>query len=89
MIEKINNNNINDFVEKPPPNQPNPAGHLTGKDDDVRVQVDCASLIEKAMQPPQTDTDAVQQARELLLSGQLETPENIRQAAENIIKFGV
>jgi hypothetical protein len=89
MIEKINNNNINDFVEKPPPNQPNPAGHLAGKDDDVRVQVDCASLIEKAMQPPQTDADAVQQARELLLSGQLETPENIRQAAENIIKFGV
>jgi hypothetical protein len=91
MIEKIDPNKIQDFLEKSPPAQPNPAGHLpnNSNDGDVSVQVDNASLIDKAMQVPQTDTNAVQRARELLLSGQLETPKNIREAAENIIKFGV
>jgi hypothetical protein len=89
MIEKIDPNKIQDFLEKSPPMQPNPAGHLPNKDGDVSVQVDYASLIDKAMQVPQTDTSAVQRARELLQSGQLETLKNIREAAENIIKFGV
>jgi len=89
MIEKIDTNKIQDFVEKPSPNQPNPAGHLPNKDGDVSVQVDYASLIDKAIEMPQTDTGAVQRARELLQSGQLETHENIREAAENIVKFGI
>jgi hypothetical protein len=41
------------------------------------------------MQAPQTDIDAIQRARELLLSGQLESPENIRTAAENILELGI
>jgi hypothetical protein len=89
MIEKIDPNNIQNFAEKSPPMQPNPAGRLPNNNEDVSVQVEHASLIDKAMQVPQTDTGAVQRARELLLSGQLETPKNIREAAENIIKFGV
>lgn len=56
---------------------------------DVSVQVQYAHLVEKAMQLTQTDTERVQQARELLLSGQLDRPENIQKAAENIIKFGI
>jgi len=89
MIEKIDPNKIQDFLEKSAPVQPNPTGHLPNNDRDVSVQVDHASLIDKAMEVPQTDTSAVQRARELLLSGQLETPKNIREAAENIIKFSV
>lgn len=91
MIEKIDPNKIQDFLEKSPSMQPNPAGHIPNNNNngDVSVQVDNASLIDKAMQVPQTDASAVQRARELLQSGQLETPKNIREAAENIIKFGV
>jgi hypothetical protein len=41
------------------------------------------------MQAAQTDTQVVQQAKELLLSGQLESNQSILQAAENIINLGI
>ena len=56
---------------------------------DVSVQVEYAHLIEQAMEQQQADAQAVERARQLLLSGQLESPQNIRQAAENIVKFGI
>lgn len=58
-------------------------------DADVSVQVDYASLIEQAMQQPEEDAQIVEQARELLLSGRLESPQNITEAAENIARFGI
>ncbi len=58
-------------------------------DADVSVQVDYASLIEQAIQPPETDAQAVEQARQLLLSGRLDNPRNVKEAAENIAKFGI
>ena len=48
-----------------------------------------SDTIEQAQQIPSEDTGAVQQARELLSSGQLDSPENIRAAAEAIVKSGV
>jgi prophage DNA circulation protein len=89
MMEKIDTNQIPDFMEKPLSQQPDSAKAAQNNKVDASLQVDYASLIEKAKQAPETDAKAVQQARELLLSGQLESPENIRAAAENIIKFGV
>lgn len=89
MIDKIDNNQIQDLSEKLSSRQHNSAGTLSNIGEDVSVQVDYASLIDKAAQTPQTDTRDVQRAQELLLSGQLETPENIREAAEDIIKFGI
>ena len=69
--------------------QPNSAGALPDNDTDVSVQVSYAHLIDKAMQKPPTDTQLVERARALLLSGELETRRNIREAAENIRKFGI
>lgn len=89
MIEKIDPNNIQNFVEKSPPMQPNTAGHIPDSDKDASAHVENACLIEKAMEVPQTDANAVQRAKELLLSGGLEAPKNIREAAENIIKLGI
>ncbi len=89
MIEKVNTSQIQGFPEKTPSRQPNSAAALTGNNTDVSVQVDYASFIDRAMQTPQTDTQAVQRAGELLLSGQLESPENIRKAAKNIIEFDI
>jgi len=54
--------------------------------------VDYGTLIEEAKSAeadPRAEAEAVTEARELLLSGQLETPENIRSAAENIVRLGV
>lgn len=88
MIEKIDGNRIQDLFEKPTPRQVNPADTVAGSAD-ASLQVNYAELIEKAMQVPQEDDKAVQRAKELLLSGQLESEDNIRAAAENIVKFGV
>ncbi len=88
MIDKIDTNQplIESGLSS---GQPNLAGALPNNDVDVSVQVSYASLIEKAMQGPETDTKLVQQARELLLSGRLDSPKNILEAAENIVKFGI
>ncbi len=89
MIEKVDNNQIQDVLEKSLLKQPDSAKNPPENNADASLEVDYESLIEKAIQVPQTDVNAVQQAQELLLSGQLDSPENIRTAAENIIKFGI
>jgi hypothetical protein len=89
MIEKIDTNKIQDFLGKSLSKKPN---HIesAAKDADASLQVDNASLIDKAMQASKTDNaDAVRQAKELLQSGQLENSQNIREAAENIVDFSV
>jgi len=89
MIEKIDTNQIQDFLGKPSSKQSDSTKALPNNGADVSLQVNYASFIDKAKQTPQTDTEAVQRAQELLLSGELESPENIRAAAENIIRFGI
>ena len=89
MIEKIDPNQIRDILEKPSSKQPDCDKTPPSNEVDASLQADYASLIEKAMQAPGADAEVVQQAQELLLSGQLESSENIRAAAENIIKFGI
>jgi hypothetical protein len=56
---------------------------------DATINVENASLIDSALRAEQTDPQLVTQAREALLSGKFDTFENMLQAAENIIKFGV
>lgn len=90
MIEKINNNNkIPDFMDKPTPKQTNTSGARSDINADVSVDVNYASFIDKANQIQETDTQAVQRAKQLLESGQLEDRDFYRQAAEHIIKFGI
>ncbi len=89
MIEKVDTNQIQNFLEKTPSRLPNSTPAVSGNDADVSVQVDYASFIDTAMQTPKTDLQAIENARKLLLSGQLESPENIKQAAENIMTFGI
>jgi hypothetical protein len=69
--------------------QSNSAGALPDNDADVSVQVDYASLIEEAIQTPEADTQAVRRARELLLSGELESSIYAFEAAGNIATFGI
>jgi hypothetical protein len=89
MIEKVDTNQIQNFLEKPSSRLPSSTPVVSAGDADVSVQVDYASFIDTAMQIPKTDSQAIEKTRQLLLSGQLENPENIRQAAENIITFGI
>lgn len=89
MIEKINNNQVPDILKESPAIQPVSTKDSEKTSPDASLQVSYDSLIEQAQQPPQEDADVVQQARRLIASGQLETPENIRAAAEKIAEFGI
>ena len=61
----------------------------TDNDLDVSINGDYSSLIDKAMKSPQADTEIIEKARELLQTGELESPQNILKAAENIITLGI
>ena len=69
--------------------QSNSAGALPDNDADVSVQVDYASLIDQATQSPESDAEAVRRAQALLLSGELECPACVFEAAGNIALFGI
>lgn len=89
MIDNINTNQMQPIFQKPPLQQPDPAKTPPSDGAEVSIQVSFDSLIDKALETPQADPDAVQKARRLLLSGQLDSPQNIRSAAQNIAEFGV
>ena len=88
MIEKIDNNS-NLIKPKLPSRKCGSAEETTKTDAAASLEVNSADLIGKALQTAQDDAAIVQQAQKLLASGELESAENIRQAAENIIKFGI
>jgi hypothetical protein len=89
MIDKIDSNQISDILEKTSSTQPNTAKNASNDAEDALLQVEYASLIDQAQQIPQEQSNAVQRAQELLGSGELESPENIQEAAEKIIEFGI
>ena len=89
MIEKIDANQIQSFLEKTPSRKKNDVTAFAGNDAEVSVQVDYATLIEKAIKAPKTDSDVIEHTKKLLLSGQLESSENIQKATENILNFGI
>ena len=90
MIDKINTNQISDHFDDSSAGKSNRSKAVTSNQADDTLQIDNARLIEQAINSqPTTDTDAVQKAKELIQSGQLDNPANIKEAAANIIKFGV
>lgn len=89
MIEKIENNQVPNILKKSSPMQSGPSNTPAKTGLDASLQVSYDSLIEQAKQIPLENASVVQRARELLLSGQLDKPENIRAAAEAIVKLGI
>jgi arginine utilization protein RocB len=89
MIDKINNNQISNILKDSSSKQSNVSNAEANSQADASLQVSYGSLVEKAKQIPSEDVDAVERARQMLLSGELDSPENIRKAAENIAKFGI
>jgi len=89
MINKIDAHQIQDVLARPASQQASSAKALADGGVDISLQINYASLVDKAMLTQRTDAEVVQHASELLRSGLLESPENVRAAAENIVKFGV
>lgn len=89
MIDKLNRNAISDILKDTSSRQSTGKRISDDNNVDASIQISCASLLEKAKQEPAQDIDVIERARQMLLSGELDNPENIRKAVENIIKFGV
>lgn len=89
MINNIDRNQIGHLVGQPSLPNPDPTATRPVNDADASLQVRFGDLINQAKQAGETDTDAVRQARQLLESGQLTSPENIASAAMNILSFGI
>lgn len=85
----MKNNQISNILKESPSVQSSSANAPAKTEPDASLQINNDALIEQAKQAPAEDSGVVQKARELLLSGQLDNPENIRAAAESIMKFGV
>lgn len=88
MIDKINNNRVSDILRDTSARQPSSASS-SAESKAAALQVSCESLLQTTQQESLDDPKALERARQLLLSGQLDSPENIRKAAENIVDFGV
>jgi hypothetical protein len=89
MIDNIDANQMQDISGKSPFKQPDAGKAARSGGEDVSLQVRYASLINKATQMPQTNSKAVKEARELVLSGEIENPAYARAAAQNILARGV
>ena len=91
MINNINANQVGHLLGQPtvPNTDPAVTRPANDADADAALQVRFGDLIAQAKQSAQDDTDAVRQARQLLNSGRLTSMENIRSAAENMLKHGI
>jgi hypothetical protein len=90
MIDNISTNQMGQILPQPPMTQSDPAANTrTRTNSDVALQIDFASLVDQAKQAAEPNASDVQKARELLLSGELTSPENIRSAATNMLKSGI
>ena len=89
MINKIDNtvsDILKDTTSSTKPSSTPEAN--SGSPADASLQVSVDSVMQQASQVPES-ANAVEEARQLLLSGKLDTPENIRSAAESMLKYGV
>jgi hypothetical protein len=89
MIDNISTNQMGQLVGKTPLPQSDPANTRAQTDPDVALQVDFADLIDRARQATEADADTLEKARELLLTGELTSPENARAAAAKILTLGI
>jgi hypothetical protein len=86
---KIDANSIGDLFDKRQATRPNSVKPLSESGADACLRVKYASLIDRAKKAGRPHSDAVQQGRRLLLSGELESTEIVRAAAENILNLGI
>ena len=87
MIDKIDNNGP--VYEADNSNQAKTRKCMSGNDSDATLRTDYDLLVSKVIETSENNTQRVEQARKLFLSGQLDNFKKIRNAAENIAEFGV
>ncbi|MFA5552970.1 MAG: hypothetical protein WCZ89_06395 [Phycisphaerae bacterium] len=89
MIGKIDKTHISELMAELTSKQPRSADKTDKNSLDASVQIDYASLIKKATEIPESNIDKIETARQLINSGLLESAENYKQAANNMLVFGI
>ena len=89
MIENVNNNPVGRVMGMNTGPHADTVSRPAANDSDATLQVNFADMVNQALLASETDTDAVEKAKELLQSNRLTTPENIRSAAESIATYGI
>jgi len=88
-INGANNSQLDGFFEGLSPVTSNNHRTCDGLEADACLQSDYASLTSRAIQMADNQSDAVQNAGELLASGELDSGQAARATAENILTFGI
>ena len=87
MINNITPNPAGSGLE--PSRKTDPTGSEPVDTSDAAVRSEYASIINKALETEELDLQAVQKAQEALDAGLIDTPENVREAADNILRDGI
>ena len=86
MIEKIE---YNQPLQGASSIVPNAKKAVKDNEQDVTVNVDYSTLIDKAIQSSQEDSQLIEKARESIRTGEIDSFANIREAAKNMFSFGI
>jgi len=89
MIENVHNNHVAHMTGMGAVPHADATNRPAADNSDATLQVNFADMVNQAMQAGETGTDAVEKAKELIQSGRLTSVENIRSAAENVLRFGI
>ncbi len=87
MINNITPNTPGSGLE--PSRKTDPAGPEPTDTSDAAVRSEYASIINKSLETDEIDLEAVQKAQEALDAGLLDTTESAKDAADNILRYGI
>ena len=88
MVDKITNNTIQNLLSNSKAAQMGDKNISVTKPD-TQIKSELQEILNKAASLAENECDMIANARELLLSGKLDSEENIIQAAKNIIDMGI
>ena len=90
MLDPIQISTIQGTTSKGSPRQSRGTSSSEGSaDPDATLQIQHGDQIAKALAAEQADAEAVQEAAKLLASGEIDSRQSVRQAAEDIVDYGV
>lgn len=72
-----------------PSKKTDPAGPEPTDTSDATVRSEYSSIINKSLETEELDLQAVQKAKEDLEAGLIDTPENAKDGADNILRYGI
>ncbi len=87
MIDKIGLNHIIPGGCKTP--QGNGSAQAKEVKSSAAVEVNCASMMDRVMNSEEINKAAVERAKQMLASGELDSPAIIRQTAQTILDLGI